>query len=95
MTLFIIYFILFVIPFSWSLLLTKDDEKDKFLFLTKLCLFPSVLLLIIEIIQISKIGLAYFWGWNITDLFFIILFSIYAWSKIELAKDDKKSKDKK
>ena len=62
---FVVYVSFYLIPI-WMTLFTDNEQFHEQL-LNMAC-GPSIMLFMIELIQIKKTGLNYFAGWNIVDL---------------------------
>jgi len=68
---FFIYFFFYCIPMCVSCF-KISDSVDNLMF--NIAFFPSIILLVIESIQINKDGYEYFMGWNLIDFSQLILF---------------------
>lgn len=68
---FFLYFFFYCVPMCVSCF-KMTDRIDNMMFL--IAFFPSIILLVIESIQIMKDGSEYFMGWNIIDFSQLVLF---------------------
>lgn len=80
-----IYLLLFCIPFYLQLICVEEmnwfnveDLEAVRLRMLKICFIPELMLMFIEGVQISCLGLQYFVGWNILDVLQIAAFFTFA-----------------